>query len=83
MTKNPETPKIDPHPYFEKLQRSINGYWDELSAFENAMYERTRAASADLAALAAESIAYVSALSAEWRKMSIDATRRMAETFKA
>src|SRR5687768_16068962 len=46
----------------QRLQTTINAYWDELAGYENAMYERARAASADLANLAQESIAYVSAL---------------------
>ena len=45
------------------------------------MYDRARAATTDLAALAQESIAYVSSMTAEWRKMSVEATRRVAETF--
>lgn len=64
-----------------RIQSTINAYWDEVAAYENAMYERARAATNDLAALAQESIQYVSAMTAEWRKMSVDATRRVAETF--
>jgi len=64
-----------------RLQSQINAYWDELAGYENAMYERARAATTDLAALAQESIAYASAMTAEWRKMSVEATRRVAETF--
>lgn len=64
-----------------RFQSTINAYWDELASYENAAYERARAATADLAALAQESIQYVSALTAEWRKMSVEATRRVAETF--
>lgn len=64
-----------------RLQSTVNAYWDELAAYENAMYERARAATTDLAALAQESIAYASSMAAEWRKMSVEATRRVAETF--
>jgi hypothetical protein len=67
----------------QRLQTTINAYWDELAGYENAMYERARAASADLANLAQESIAYVSALSAEFRRMSIEATKRVTDTFRA
>lgn len=66
-----------------RLQSTINAYWDELAAYENAMYERARAATSDLASLAQESIQYVAALSAEWRKMSIEATRKVTETFRS
>lgn len=62
-----------------RLQANVNAYWNELSTFENAMYERAKQATADLASLANESIQYVSALSAEWRKLSLDATRRFAD----
>ena len=64
-----------------RLQSQINGYWDEVASYENAMYERARAATTDLAALAQESIAYVSSMAAEWRKMSVEATKRITETF--
>lgn len=67
----------------QRLQTTINAYWDELAGYENAMYERARAASADLANLAQESIAYVSALSAEFRRMSVEATKRVTDTFRA
>lgn len=67
--------------HLTRLQSQINGYWDELAGYENAVYERARAATTDLAALAQESIAYASAVTAEWRKMSVEATRRVAETF--
>lgn len=66
-----------------RLQTTINAYWDELATYENAMYERARAASADLANLAQESIQYAAALSAEWRKMGIEATRKMTDTFRS
>lgn len=97
-TPRTEPPKMNPNPInhlpidqwaqvardnASRLQQQINAYWDELAGFENAMYERARAATVDLAALAQESIAYVSALSAEFRKMSIEATRRVADSFKA
>jgi hypothetical protein len=67
----------------QRLQTTLNAYWDELAGYENAMYERARAASADLANLAQESIAYVSALSAEFRRMSVEATKRVTDTFRA
>jgi hypothetical protein len=62
-----------------RLQSTVNAYWDELAGYENAMYERARAATSDLASLTQESIAYAAALTAEWRKMSIAATRRVAD----
>lgn len=66
-----------------RLQGTMNQYWDELAGYENAMYARARAASQDLASLASESIGYVAALTTEWRKMTLEATRRVTESFKA
>lgn len=66
-----------------RLQQTVNAYWDELAGYENALYDRARQASADLANLTSESIAYVAALSAEWRRMSVEATRRFADSFAA
>jgi hypothetical protein len=45
-----------------RYQTAVNAYWDEIASFENAMYERARAASADLAGPAAEPSARDAAL---------------------
>jgi hypothetical protein len=74
---------VNPFPHFDKLQRSINAYWDELAGYENAMYERARTTTADMAGLAKDSIAYAAALTEEWRRMSLEATRRMTAAFSA
>jgi hypothetical protein len=66
----------------DTLHRSMKAYWDEMAAFENAVYERAKAATADFAALATESMAHAAALTTEWRKMTIEATRKLTETFK-
>jgi hypothetical protein len=66
-----------------RLQATMNAYWDELATFENAAYERARSAAADVAALASESISYVAALTNEWRRISIETTKRFADSFKA
>lgn len=66
-----------------RMQATMNAYWDELAGYENAMYARARSASQDMANLAGESIQYVAQLTAEWRKMTVEATRRVAESFKA
>ena len=66
-----------------RLQSTINAYWDELATFENAAYERARSASADMASLASESIAYLAALTNEWRRIGIETTKRMADSFRA
>lgn len=68
---------------YETLHRSMKAYWDEMAAFENAVYERAKAATADIAALASESIAHAAALTTEWRKMTLEATRKFSDSFKA
>ncbi len=66
---------------FTRVQSSIQGYWDEVASYENAAYDRAKTATSDLATLATDSLAYVNALTAEWRKASVEATRRVTETF--
>ena len=68
---------------YETLHRSMKAYWDEMAAFENAVYERAKAATADFAALATESMAHAAALTTEWRKLTLDAAKKMSEGFKA
>lgn len=67
----------------QRLQGTLNTYFDELATYENAMYARARTASQDLANLAGESIQYVASLTTEFRKMTLEATRRVTETIKA
>jgi hypothetical protein len=43
--------------------------------------QRARTAVNDLAKLASDSIGYAAQLSAEWRKMALDAGRRAADAF--
>ena len=52
---------------------------DELAAYEAVAVERARAAVADLARLATDSLEYGARLSAEWRKLAVDTTRRVVE----
>ena len=66
----------------DRLQTTLNSYWDEIAGYENAMYERAKAASQDMANLASESISYAAALTAEWRKLSVETTRKIADTFQ-
>jgi hypothetical protein len=51
----------------------------ELSTLEEAMVTRARATTAQLAQLTQDSIDYVAQLSAEWRKLAIDVTRRASD----
>lgn len=79
MTK-PETPPTPKTP-FDTAHATLAAYWDELARFENAAYERAKATTADFAKLANDAIVYASQLSAEWRKLSLETTKRITETF--
>lgn len=70
---NPETPKPDP------IHTMFTAYWNELSSFEAAAYERAKATTADLTKMASESFAYANQLAAEWRKLGLDAARKLTE----
>jgi len=59
----------------EHLAR-LDAWMRELSVLEEAMVTRARATTAQLAQLTQDSIDYVAQLSAEWRKLAIDVTRR-------
>lgn len=54
---------------------------DELAVYEGVAVQRARTAVNDLAKLAGDSIGYFAQLSAEWRKLAIDASRRAGEAF--
>lgn len=56
---------------------------DDLARFEQKGIEQMRTAVDESAKIAKESINYLSQLTAEWRKLSIDATRRAAELMTA
>jgi hypothetical protein len=86
MTK-PETPKTDTaqtsttaEPMRDQIART-QGLMDELAVYEGVAMQRARTAVNDLAKLASDSIGYAAQLSAEWRKMALDAGRRAADAF--
>jgi len=54
---------------------------DELAVYESVAQQRARTAVNDLAKLAADSIGYVAQLSAEWRKLALEAGRRASDAF--
>ena len=89
-----ETPKAVENPFpwtlpapevFTQMMRDqiarTQGLMDELAVYESVAVQRARTAVADLAKLASDSIGYVSQLSAEWRKVALDAGKRAAEAF--
>jgi hypothetical protein len=57
------------------------GLMDELAVYEGVAMQRARTAVNDLAKLASDSIGYMAQLSAEWRKVALDAGRRATEAF--
>ncbi len=57
------------------------GLMDELAVYEGVAMQRARTAVNDLAKLTSDSIGYVAQLSAEWRKLAIDAGRRATDVF--
>ena len=57
------------------------GLMDELAVYEGVAMQRARTAVNDVAKLASDSIGYMAQLSAEWRKVALDAGRRATEAF--
>jgi hypothetical protein len=57
------------------------GLMDELAVYEGVALQRARTAVNDLAKLASDSIGYAAQISAEWRKVALDAGRRAADAF--
>jgi hypothetical protein len=51
----------------------------ELSTMEDAMIARARSTAQQLAQLTQDSLEYVAQLSAEWRKLAVDVTRRASD----
>jgi hypothetical protein len=70
---------------FQQMMRDqiarTQGLMEELSVYESVAMQRARTAVNDLAKLASDSIGYAAQLSAEWRKMALDAGRRAADAF--
>ena len=64
----------------DQIARTQN-IMEELAVYEGVAMQRARTAVSDLAKLASDSIGYMAQLSAEWRKMALDAGRRAADAF--
>ena len=62
----------------EHLAR-LDAWMRELAVMEQAMVARARATTQQLAQLTSDSIDYVAQLSAEWRKLAVDVTRRASD----
>ena len=82
-----ETPAFDPMATFGKLTEDnlqrVQALYDELASWESRAYDRTKATMSHVSEMANDSLAYASALSAEWRKLTLEATRRGVELFSA
>ena len=61
----------------------VQAYCDELAGYEAKAYERAKTATNQLADLANESISYMTKLAAEWRELTLQATKRSADLFRA
>lgn len=66
----------------DQLART-QGLMEELAVYEGVAVQRARTAVGDLAKMASDSIGYVAQLSAEWRKLALDAGKRTAEALGA
>ena len=63
------------HEQLERTQKVM----DELASYEAVAAQRARAAVADLAKLATDSLDYAAKLSAEWRKLAVEGSRRAVD----
>ena len=61
----------------------VTGAWDEAAKLEAKCVEQATSAIDELAKIQKETIAYFGNLTAEWRKLSLDATKRTADFFTA
>lgn len=59
----------------------MQSFYDELAEFEDSAYTQLKKNARDLGDMMSESITYMADLSREWRKLSIEATRRSTELF--
>jgi len=60
----------------------MQALYDELASIEAKAYDRAKVATEQFAELTSESITYFTKIAEEWRKITLDATRRGAEAFK-
>ena len=61
----------------------VQQLYGELASYEAKAYERAKVATNQLSDLANESMTYAIKLAGEWRDLSIEATKRSSEMFKA
>jgi hypothetical protein len=68
--------------WIDPLER-IEAIYDQVAKMQAASVEQARKNVDEAARLTKESIAYTEQLTAQWRALSFDAARRMAEMFAA
>ena len=82
-----ETASFDPMTVFGKLAEDhmarVGALYEQLGTWEASATERATATIGQLSSMTSETLAYASALSAEWRKLTLEATRRGAAMFTA
>lgn len=61
----------------------VTGAWDEAAKVEAKGLEQAASAIDELAKIQKETLDYFGNLTAEWRKLSLDATKRTADFFAA
>lgn len=54
----------------DAIHKILTSYWNELATYEQAAYK-----------LVTESMAYANQLAAEWRKLGLEATKKLTEQF--
>lgn len=74
------SPEAFTHMMRDQIART-QGMMEELAVYEGVAVQRARTAVNDLSKLAADSIGYLAQISAEWRRMALDAGHRAADTF--
>ena len=90
--KNPSQPQqqslpFDPMAMWTRISQDsitrMQAYYDELATFEAKAYDRAKTATSQLTDMANESLTYATKLAAEWRALTLEATKRGAEMFRA
>jgi hypothetical protein len=90
--KNPsqaqqESSSFDPMAMWSRISQDsitrMQAYYEELATYEAKAYDRAKTTTAQLTEMANESLTYATKLAAEWRTLTMEATKRGAEMFRA
>lgn len=84
--KNPTAGGFDPMEMVSRLTAEnvarLQSLYDELASWESKAYDRAKSAADQMAELANESFQYASKLTAEWRELTLEATRRSTDLLR-